>query len=87
MESEDRQKSSTNIIIHGENDDKTNIQKWVADTNLHASVTIKSVSRIGKLTETSNRPMLVNLGSEEEKFILLGTSQYLKKFKIMSASA
>ena len=65
IESEDRQKRSANIIIHGvterENDEKTNIQKWVADivTDLHASVTVKSVSRIGKLMETSNRPILV----------------------------
>ena len=84
MESEDRQKRSTNIIIHGvterENDEKTNIQKWVADivTDLHASVTVKSVSRIGKLTETSNRLILVNLGSEEEKFIFIGNLSALK---------
>ena len=47
-------------------------------TDLHASVTVKSVSRIGKLTETSNRQILVNLGSEEEKFIFIGNLSALK---------
>ena len=58
-----------------ENDEKTNIQKWFADivTDRHASV-----SRIGKLTETSNRSILVNLGSDEEKFIFMGNLLALK---------
>ena len=92
---EERNKTlrSKNIIIHGvpESNEDNQDQEFVTvfSNDVHASVTIKQITRLGKPTEGKNRPIKITLESEDEKFKLFGNLSALRgidKYKGISVT-
>lgn len=94
-EQKDRQSRTSNIIIHGVDENEAdnvesdkNYAKTLFET-IKARVTIKKIVRIGLREDSKNRPIKVSLASEKEKILVLRSLVALKNnnnYKGMSIS-
>ena len=82
VEEHNKKFRSKNIIIHGvlESNDENHDQQFVTNLSkdIHSSITIKHIARLGEPNEGKNRPIKVTLDSEDEKFKLFGNLSALR---------
>ena len=81
-EEKDRKRRSSNFIIHGISETITDnkLQDFVSTLikDLRANVTINKVKRVGSPRDGKNRPILVFLQNENDKFHLMRSLHFLK---------
>ena len=88
-EENERKRRSKNLVLHGVNENEKDVRSWAVDLvkDLHVSVNIKKVSRIGIEREEKKRPILFEFESEDDKdklFSNLGALKDIEKYKNLS---
>ena len=84
-----RLRRSKNLVLHGVNENEKDVRSWAVDLvkDLHVSVNIKKVSRIGIEREEKKRPILFEFESEDDKdklFSNLGALKDIENYKNLS---
>ena len=82
-DNQDKVKRAKNIIIYGveePTEDAKRDEEWVKSLikELRVKINMKRVARIGSTSSEKIRPIIVNLGSEDEKTKLFGNLKVLK---------